>query len=96
MRLRQEPRISWRGVILVAIASAWIAVAVLLRGHAAQTGATHWVPTAGEWRLVLWVVALSLLLIAAAFLGSLFGYLRVAFRVRKLSKNNDSGGTPKV
>jgi hypothetical protein len=56
MRLHDEPRISWRGVILVAVALAFIALALFLR----QSGPD-------EWRVTVCVLGIGLLAIGAVF-----------------------------
>ena len=91
-----EPRFSWRGVVLIAISFALIGVAVLFHSHDAPSAATHWFPTPGELKVLLGVFLVGLLVVVAAFLGSWCGYLRIAFRLRKLSKTDDTPATPKT
>ena len=79
----------WRGVLLFAIAFAFIGLAVLLRGHGAPSSTHHWLPAAADWKLLLVVFLTGALIVLAAFLGSWSGYLRVAFRLRRLSKAHD-------
>jgi zinc transporter ZupT len=92
-----EPRFSWRGVVLIAISFALIGLAVFFRGHDASRGFVVSVPTASEWKLLATALGISVLLVLAAFLGSWCGYLRVAFRLRKLQKSHDhTAATPKT
>jgi hypothetical protein len=84
-----KPPFPWRGVFLLAIAFALIGLAVLLRSHDAAAASTHWLPTAAEWKPLLVVFLVGAFVVLAAFLGSWFGYLRVAFRLRKFSKTHD-------
>ena len=76
--------------MLIAIAFALIGLAVLFRNHDAPPGTTHWLPTPVEFKLVLAALLICLLFVLAAFLGSWCGYLRVAFRLRKLSKTDNN------
>ncbi|HEX7515721.1 MAG TPA: hypothetical protein VF345_00385 [Chthoniobacterales bacterium] len=92
-----EPRFSWRGIVLIAISFALIGLAVLFRSHDAQSSSTHWLATSGEWKRLGTVFAVGIIVIVAAFLGSWCGYLRVAFRLRKLSQKHDHRpATPKT
>ena len=72
-----------------AIAFAFIGLAVLFRSPDAPSAIHHWLPAASDWKLLLVVVLAGALIVLAAFLGSWFGYLRVAFRLRRLSKTHD-------
>jgi hypothetical protein len=84
-----ERRFSWRGVLLIAFSFALIGLAVLFRKHDAPPGTTRWLPTQGELKLLSAVVVTGVPAVVAAFLGSWCGYLRLAFRFRKLAKTDD-------
>ena len=78
---------------MISLGLTLIGLAVLLRSHDAAPGSTRWIPTAADLELLLGVLFTGVLVVLAAFLGSWFGYLRVAFRLRKLSKTHDHTAT---
>ena len=94
MPVPPEPQFNWRGVILIAIAFALIALAILFGagGPGADTPSLkQWIPTLSDLKAFSKVFVPGLFILMLAFLGSLCGYLRVMYKLRKNSRPHREG-----
>jgi hypothetical protein len=96
MMAREKQQFPWRAVLLFAIAFALIGLTVLFRSHDVASANTPLFPSSADWTLLLRIVLIGALLLLAAFLGSLVGYLRIVFRLRKFKMHDHIAGTRKT
>jgi hypothetical protein len=86
---RPAERRFWRGIILVALAFGLIGLAVLFRtgdAHSPSFSLRALVPNLSDLKQIIPILCVGLIIVVAAALGSICGYLRVVFRLRKASK----------
>jgi hypothetical protein len=84
-----EPKFSWRGVVLIAIAFALIGLAVLFRSGGSQPVAVNRVqsvPTSPDLRPMLGALGFGVLLVVSVGLGAWFGYLHLLRRSRNQAR----------
>jgi hypothetical protein len=86
MPLSHEPRFNWRGVILIAIAFAFIGLAVLFRSGGSPPGPVSGQSTPIDSGHALSIVGGSMLFALVALLGGYCGYLRIISRIPKDSE----------
>jgi hypothetical protein len=93
-----EPRFSWRGVVLIAIAFALIGLSVLFRSGGSQpvpARSIESVPTPPDLRPLLGALAFGALLVVSTGFGAWFGYLHLQRRFQNQPRREHESKSPK-